>query len=333
MPKGMPIATALQELGLDNTATEAEVKQAYKDLARIWHPDRFQDDERMGARTEAKIKQINEAKTVAMTYLKKYGHFRFVGRERQQESRRGPEPEAPPEAKEAPPEETKADPEKETPPESEPEYREPEVRHYRDSSSPRHNTLIVVVLLVTFGSFLYMLGSSVLVSPEERFKTYTKKLEVKKFESAQVRENKLRQQKAAPALKEKNEPEETTIDTFFTLGSDKSWVSEVQGAPLKIEGLEWRYGFSTVQFERGLVVGWNSSELNPLKTGMLMDTSQIDSFYYFGIGSSPTDVIALAGTPTIIEGGVWKYDEASVKFEADTVVSWENDIKNSLNID
>jgi hypothetical protein len=28
-------------LGLNGNATEAEVKQAYKDLAKVWHPDRF----------------------------------------------------------------------------------------------------------------------------------------------------------------------------------------------------------------------------------------------------------------------------------------------------
>jgi hypothetical protein len=49
-------------LGLQTGATKAEVKQAYRDLAKIWHPDRLNpDDERLRRKAEAKLKEINEA--------------------------------------------------------------------------------------------------------------------------------------------------------------------------------------------------------------------------------------------------------------------------------
>jgi hypothetical protein len=49
-------------LGLDNGATTVEIKQAYRDLVKIWHPDRFSvGDERLRRRAEAKLKEINEA--------------------------------------------------------------------------------------------------------------------------------------------------------------------------------------------------------------------------------------------------------------------------------
>jgi len=76
--KGMKIAEALKTLGLEKSADANDVKQAYRDLAKIWHPDRFQNDERVGAKAEAQIKIINEAKTVALNYVEKYGHFRHV---------------------------------------------------------------------------------------------------------------------------------------------------------------------------------------------------------------------------------------------------------------
>ena len=76
--KGMKIAEALKHLGVEKTADANDVKQAYRDLAKIWHPDRFQNDERVGAKAEAQIKIINEAKTVALAYIEKYGHFRHV---------------------------------------------------------------------------------------------------------------------------------------------------------------------------------------------------------------------------------------------------------------
>jgi hypothetical protein len=49
-------------LGLDGDATEADVKQAYRDLAKVWHPDRFsENDERLRCKAEERLKEINGA--------------------------------------------------------------------------------------------------------------------------------------------------------------------------------------------------------------------------------------------------------------------------------
>jgi hypothetical protein len=49
-------------LGLKSGATKAEIKQAYRDLVKVWHPDRFSaDNERLRRRAEAKLREINEA--------------------------------------------------------------------------------------------------------------------------------------------------------------------------------------------------------------------------------------------------------------------------------
>ncbi len=47
-------------LGLQATATEAEIKQAYRKLARQWHPDQFQNPSEK-QKAEAEIKRINIA--------------------------------------------------------------------------------------------------------------------------------------------------------------------------------------------------------------------------------------------------------------------------------
>lgn len=40
----------------------AEVKQAYRDLAKIWHPERFgENDTRLRKKTDEKLKEINVA--------------------------------------------------------------------------------------------------------------------------------------------------------------------------------------------------------------------------------------------------------------------------------
>jgi hypothetical protein len=49
-------------LGLENGATKEEIKQAHRDLAKVWHPDRFSEkDERLRKKAEEKFRQIREA--------------------------------------------------------------------------------------------------------------------------------------------------------------------------------------------------------------------------------------------------------------------------------
>jgi DnaJ-class molecular chaperone len=48
-------------LGLKPGATREELKVAYRDLARVWHPDRFTHDPDLQTRAQERLKQINEA--------------------------------------------------------------------------------------------------------------------------------------------------------------------------------------------------------------------------------------------------------------------------------
>lgn len=52
---------ALRTLGLASGATADEIKQAYRDLVKVWHPDRFGSDARLRAKAEDHLKQINAA--------------------------------------------------------------------------------------------------------------------------------------------------------------------------------------------------------------------------------------------------------------------------------
>jgi len=52
---------AFQVLGLKPGASPEEVKQAYRDLVRVWHPDRFGHDERLRLIAQDKLKEINGA--------------------------------------------------------------------------------------------------------------------------------------------------------------------------------------------------------------------------------------------------------------------------------
>jgi hypothetical protein len=52
---------ALDTLGLTGEATPEQIKQAYRDLVKVWHPDRFGSDARLRIKAENRLKQINAA--------------------------------------------------------------------------------------------------------------------------------------------------------------------------------------------------------------------------------------------------------------------------------
>ena len=64
-----PIDASLRILDLDRTATLAEAKRARRELALIWHPDRFANDDALRLRAENKLKNINVAYEDVCAYL------------------------------------------------------------------------------------------------------------------------------------------------------------------------------------------------------------------------------------------------------------------------
>ena len=50
-----------QVLGLEAGASKAEVKQAFRDLVHVWHPDRFSKNPRLQKKAEEMLKEINAA--------------------------------------------------------------------------------------------------------------------------------------------------------------------------------------------------------------------------------------------------------------------------------
>ena len=58
-----------QILGLNSGASEEEIKQAYRDLVNVWHPDRFPNNQRLREKANEKLKEINLAYENLKSYI------------------------------------------------------------------------------------------------------------------------------------------------------------------------------------------------------------------------------------------------------------------------
>jgi DnaJ-class molecular chaperone len=64
------VIQAYATLEMPPDASPAEVKQAYRDLVKVWHPDRFIHDADLHRKAQEKMKALNDA----------YEHLRRLGR-------------------------------------------------------------------------------------------------------------------------------------------------------------------------------------------------------------------------------------------------------------
>ena len=67
----MDIQKSFRILDLNENASLKEIREAYIDLARVWHPDRFSNNPRLRNKAEEKLKEINIAYAEARSFARK----------------------------------------------------------------------------------------------------------------------------------------------------------------------------------------------------------------------------------------------------------------------
>ena len=65
----MDIERCFEILELDRGASPDEVKQAYKDIVNVWHPDRFSNNPRLKQKAGEKLKEVNVAYETLKSFL------------------------------------------------------------------------------------------------------------------------------------------------------------------------------------------------------------------------------------------------------------------------
>ena len=115
----------------------------------------------------------------------------------------------------------------------------------------------------------------------------------------------------------------------FTIGSSEDDVLLVQGTPSRVDAGKWHYGFSEIQFKAGRVQGYQNFYGN-LRVLMLPATPSPPAAArgYFTVGASADDVLALQGTPTSVQGNIWRYESSTVLFRQGKVLNAVNSDSN-----
>ncbi len=110
----------------------------------------------------------------------------------------------------------------------------------------------------------------------------------------------------------------------FTIGSTQEEVLRAQGAPERIRGLTWVYGLSDVSFKDGKVVRYNNfgGELRVRMTPARV-SSEVSS-QWFTLGSTSDEVLRIQGTPTRVEGSKWFYGFSEVSLRNGRVDGFDN---------
>lgn len=63
------ISKSYQVLEIEPSASLHAIKEAYRGLVKVWHPDRFQNDQKLQHKAQEKLKDINAAYTAILEYI------------------------------------------------------------------------------------------------------------------------------------------------------------------------------------------------------------------------------------------------------------------------
>ncbi len=343
---------ALRALELKTDATSAEIHSAFGVLSKAWDPDRFEDDEKMKAKAQEKLKEINAAYALLVRGAVQTGPFRS-------QSTSVPEPAF-----------VYATPEEEQP------KRGRKARRLAYNAGPAARVRLpmplligcgVVLSAVVTGWFLFAPLDSALMRVPVAGKVYAE-CKTGFRSSVQNLKNKIGlgggsgtpvpaagetdQQRQADgsnspgaqqsSLRQQGDSRTVVVRAgaghavvgrvlpLITAGLTKSEVIAAQGAPTAEGADELDYGNSKLYFADGAVVGWQIDPSSPLRVKLWPDGVVDQNLQSFGVGSTKNDVLVVQGTPTTYSQSTFGYGSSEVYFKNGRVVSWKSDAATPL---
>jgi hypothetical protein len=288
-------------LGVEPGASPEEVRQAYKDLVNVWHPDRFSHDPHLQKKAQEELKKINEA------YKRLETQFQS-----------------------APAVTSSAA--------SGPTIQKPQQSSSEAVHAKPHPVSVWMwpLIVVVIGASLYFglrrepasPSSSPLIEPYSvRIGEDKPKLPptpngqtASSPETIIARKRKEAEKwggtgnpKTAPA------PSLSKHLSYITVGSGKDDAIRIQGRPDSTSSNLFTYGSSHIYFEDGKVTGWQN---NSPRLRVRLSPSVRSQTETFTVGSTKDEVLSVQGTPDSFSDREFIYGAATVHFDDGRVTSW-----------
>lgn len=317
-------------------APKEDIRTAYRDLLKVWHPDRHAGDPSLQHRAQERLKNINGA----------YEAIELAGFPSARPPRVTQPPPVPPRRRAAtapnqskqndaagsstrqPPREPGGNGAATPPRTAEP----PQPASPTLSTAPTPSAALPLLGLLLIGSVALVLNSMHGNSDADHSSYRSTYSEPNPAYSAPTYEASPSRGQAGTesntgSAKEPDRP-------VFTLGSTHEEVRAAQGTPSSIDrtlGESWWYGSARVEFQNGRVYAWAGSPYARLNVSLQpkdkKKATEATSRGYFTLGSSKDEVIAVQGTPDQLDrtlGETWWYAGAKVAFSDGKVYEWSN---------
>ncbi len=254
---------ALATFGLTRGATQTEIKDAYRVMAKVWHPDRFQNDEQLRGRAEEKLKEINSAYQVLATTPPENPQGGSAAQAAPEQESQGASAATSGRTPRQPPR---------------PSHFSSPFRAKRPANRRRLAVTLAVLLTVGISiySWFHRIASPATDDSHPQTGSGTAGAVGQKSEenqgtnnSAKPADKKVAHTRANAAPSDRASlvvyPDEDPLVPYFTVGSTKDDVLRIQGTPKGTAGNIFRYGLSEVYFKNGRVESWRADPSSPLK--------------------------------------------------------------------
>ena len=354
---------ALQVLGLSRGATLNEVKAAYRVLVKVWHPDRFQGDEKLAQTAEIKLMAIN----TAFSYLTSAGYKGGARNKGEASPGSAPGQDA---VSGASAQKAAADgfraPEQ---PKRPVDARAWHTKRRRGTvfSTGLAIRLLVLLVVAGIGMFLLTIADSYLANDTRvgRYYTGLKSQVSSDFDAAWQRtwgdwtgraksilgsgsgsasgtvsggapgtsDSTATAQPPAPVKVPsagsgtqaaiKKGEGPLRLRPYVTLGLTRDEVVDAQGLPTSSSEDKLMYGASELELKDGKVVGWRIDPRSPLRVKLWPEGPVDTSLRSFGVGSTKDEVLVVQGTPTSFTENRFEYGASAVYFRDERVVAWK----------
>jgi hypothetical protein len=332
-------------------APEPEIRKAYRLLVKVWHPDRFQGDQKLKESAETKLKDINSAFEFLTSTSWERGSGQSSAPHFTSAASQQPSPEREPAAAQSPTGASAA-------------------VMPRWSARPRLRPAVRILFKVAMIAFVILLGRYIwiafdvddsasdqaarvygegkdtllkgLATPKRRFvQAVERDLRRLGLRQSAPADNPLMGEAAPPAgqparqvasqkanIRRAETPPAAPrkLLPYITVGSTMEEVLAQQGSPTASSENKLVYGKSELYFKDSVVAGWKiDPAASPIRVKLWPASAVDPGLASYTVGSSKDVVLVVQGTPTAFTPDKFEYGKSEVYFRNNKVVGWKED--------